>query len=54
MKADVAKQYDGPLDRGGPAIAALESDGKLLFSQKRGEFEAARSMAPEDILDFLH
>jgi hypothetical protein len=50
---DIAKQYDVPLDRGVPAIAVLESDGKLLFSQKRGEFEAARSMAPEDILDFL-
>lgn len=51
---DVAKQYDVLLDRGVPAIAVLESDGKLLFSQKRGEFEAARSMAPEDILDFLN
>jgi hypothetical protein len=51
---DVAKKYDVPLDRGVPAIAVLDSDGKLLFSQKRGEFEAARSMAPEDILAFLH
>jgi hypothetical protein len=51
---DVAKKYDIPIDRGVPAIAVLDSDGKLLFSQKRGEFEAARSMAPEDILAFLH
>lgn len=51
---DVAKKYDVPLDRGVPALAVLDSDGKLLFSQKRGEFEAARSMAPEDILAFLH
>jgi thioredoxin-related protein len=51
---DVAKKYDIPLDRGVPAIAVLDSDGKLLFSQKRGEFEAARSMAPEDILAFLN
>jgi thioredoxin 1 len=50
---DVAKKYDVPLDRGVPALAVLDSDGKLLFSQKRGEFEAARSMAPEDILAFL-
>jgi thioredoxin 1 len=50
---DIAKQYDVPLDRGVPAIAVLDSDGKLLFSQKRGEFEAARSMSAEDILDFL-
>ena len=51
---DVAKKYDVPLERGVPAIAVLDSDGKLLFSQKRGEFEAARSMAPEDILTFLN
>jgi thioredoxin 1 len=51
---DVAKQYDVPLDQGVPALAVLERDGKLLFSQKRGEFEAVRSMAPEDILDFLN
>lgn len=51
---DIAKKYDIPLDRGVPAIAVLDSDGKLLFSQKRGEFEAARSMAPEDILAFLN
>jgi thioredoxin 1 len=51
---DLAKQYDIPLERGVPAIAILDSDGKLLFSQKRGEFEAARSMATEDILDFLN
>lgn len=51
---DIAKKYDVPLDRGVPALAVLDSDGKLLFSQKRGEFEAARSMAPDDILDFLN
>ncbi len=51
---EIAKQYDVPLDRGVPAIAVLEGDGKLLFSQKRGEFEAARSIAPEDILEFLN
>lgn len=51
---DVAKKYDIPLARGVPAIAVLDSDGKLLFSQKQGEFEAARSMAPEDILAFLN
>jgi len=51
---DVAKKYDIPLNKGVPAIAVLDSDGKLLFSQKGGEFEAARSMAPEDILEFLN
>jgi thioredoxin-related protein len=50
---DVARRYDVPIDRGVPALAVLDSNGRLLFSQKRGEFEAARSMAPEDILAFL-
>jgi len=51
---NVAKQYGVPIDRGVPAIAVLDSQGKLLYSQKQGEFERARSMAPEDILAFLH
>jgi ketosteroid isomerase-like protein len=51
---DLAKKYDVPLEKGVPAMAVLESDGKLLFSQKRGEFEKARSLAPEDILAFLN
>ena len=51
---DLAKKYDVPLDRGIPAIAVLDCDGKLLFSQKHGEFEAARSMATDDILTFLN
>ena len=51
---DLAKKYDVPLDRGVPAIAVLDSDGKLLFSQKHGEFEAARSVATDDILTFLN
>jgi hypothetical protein len=51
---DIAKKYDVPLDRGVPALAVLDSNGNLLFSQKRGEFEAARSLAPEDILAFLN
>jgi hypothetical protein len=51
---DIAQKYEVPLDRGVPALAVLDSDGTLLFSQKRGEFEAARSMAPQDILNFLN
>jgi len=51
---DVAKKYEVPLERGVPAAAVLDSDGKLLFSQKNQEFEKARSLAPEDILAFLN
>jgi thioredoxin 1 len=51
---ELAKKYEVPLERGVPAAAILESDGKLLFSQKNQEFEKARSLAPEDILAFLN
>jgi thioredoxin-related protein len=51
---EVAKKYEVPLERGVPAAAILESDGKLLVSQKNQEFEKARSLAPEDILAFLN
>ncbi len=50
---DIAKQYEVPLEKGVPAIAVLDGEGKLLFSHKRGEFEATRSMATEDVLAFL-
>jgi len=51
---DLAKKYEVPLERGVPAAAVLDSDGRLLFSQKNQEFEKARSLAPEDILAFLN
>jgi thioredoxin-related protein len=51
---DVAKKYEVPVERGVPAAAVLESDGRLLFSQKNKEFEKAQSLAPEDILAFLN
>src|SRR5258708_7008052 len=47
---DIADKYEVPLKKGVPASAVLESDGKLLFSQKHGEFEAARSLATAAVL----
>jgi hypothetical protein len=52
--ADLVKQFDVPLDKGVPALAVAESDGKLVVSQKNGEFEDARSLTPEALLDFLN
>jgi hypothetical protein len=51
---DIMKQYQVPMAKGIPAIAVLDSDGKLLYSQTGGEFEKARSLAPEDVLAFLN
>jgi thioredoxin 1 len=52
--ADLASQFQVPLDKGVPALAVVESDGKLLVSQKNGEFENARAMTPDALLEFLN
>jgi thioredoxin 1 len=51
---DLMAEYQVPMKRGIPAIAVLDSNGKLLYSQKGGEFEKARALAPEDVLTFLN
>jgi thioredoxin 1 len=52
--ADLVAQFEVPLDKGIPALAVVESDGKLVVSQKNGEFEDARSLTPEALLEFLN
>jgi hypothetical protein len=51
---DLAKEFQVPLDKGIPALAVLEADGKVVVSQKNGEFEDARSLTPEVLLEFLN
>jgi thioredoxin 1 len=51
---DLMQQYNVPMTKGIPALAVLESNGKLLYSQTGGEFEKARSLAPQDLLQFLN
>jgi thioredoxin 1 len=50
---DIAGQYQVPLDRGVPALAVLSDKGKLLYSQRSGEFEAMRRMDPASVTSFL-
>jgi thioredoxin 1 len=50
---DIADKYEIPLHKGVPALAVLSGQGKLLYSQKGGEFEAMRSMQPSSVTDFL-
>jgi thioredoxin 1 len=50
---DIAAHYQVPLTKGVPAIAVLDGHGKLLYSQKTGEFEAMRYMASGAVTDFL-
>ena len=51
---DLMKQYEVPMKRGIPGLAVLDADGKLVYSQKNGEFENARALNPEDFLAFLN
>jgi len=51
--SELIKEYKIPLDKGVPAVAILEADGKLLFSSGEGEFEAARRMLKKDLVAFL-
>jgi thioredoxin 1 len=50
---DVAERYGIALRKGVPALAVLESDGRLVYSQKNGEFESMRSMDRASVTDFL-
>jgi len=51
---DLAAEYKVPLEKGVPALAILEGDGKLIYSQQNGEFESARSLDPDDVVAFLN
>ncbi len=50
---DIAERYQIPLRKGVPALAVLGEGGKLLYSQRTGEFEAMRGMQPSAVTDFL-
>ena len=53
INLDIASQFQVPLEKGVPAIAVLTDRGKLLYSQKGGEFEAMRRMDPASVTSFL-
>jgi thiol:disulfide interchange protein len=50
---ELARRYEIPLQKGVPALAILSPEGKLLFSQKNGEFEAMGSMQSSAVTSFL-
>lgn len=50
---DIAERYGIPLKKGVPAIAVLDSHGKLLYSQTGGEFEDMRHMDTSALTQFL-
>jgi thiol:disulfide interchange protein len=52
-KLDLAGKYRVLLNKGVPALAVLDSHGKLLYSQEHYEFEGARRMTFEDFKAFF-
>jgi thioredoxin-related protein len=51
---DLAELYQIPLKKGIPAIAVLSARGRLLSSQKNGQFSSARRLDPQQIVEFLN
>jgi thioredoxin 1 len=50
---DIAERYQIPLDKGVPALAVLDEHGKLIYSQRTGEFESMRRMEIASVTSFL-
>ena len=50
---DVARRYGIPLEKGVPALAVLDGQGKPVYAQKGGEFENMRAMDPASVHEFL-
>lgn len=53
QNVDLARQFKVPLEKGVPALAVLSENGKLLFSQQNGQFEAMRRMESSSVTQFL-
>jgi thioredoxin 1 len=49
----IAQRYQVPLDKGVPALAVLDEHGRLLYSQRTGEFEKMRHMESSSVTSFL-
>ena len=50
---ELAERYGIKLRKGVPALAVLDSKGKVLYAQAQGEFADMRSMDPKSVNDFL-
>ena len=51
---DVAKKYGVPVNKGVPALAVLDANGKVVHAQATGEFRDMRSMDPQSVTEFLN
>ena len=51
--ADLARRCEVPMDRKVPSLAVLDGDGRLVTSQKHGEFDSAVKIGMADVTGFL-
>ena len=49
----IAERYHVPLKKGVPALAVLDSEGKLLYAQEEGQFEDARHLSRSSLKQFF-
>jgi thioredoxin 1 len=50
---DLAARLGVALDKGVPSLGVLEPNGKVVYTQKNGEFEATEKIGPQDVRAFL-
>jgi thiol:disulfide interchange protein len=50
---DITDKYGIPLKKGVPALAVLDSNGSVVYSQQAAEFGDMRYMYPASVTDFL-
>lgn len=50
---DIARRYRAPVERGIPVLSILDSDGKLLFTDRNAEFASAYAFGIEDLVSLL-
>jgi thiol:disulfide interchange protein len=50
---DVAAKYGVPINKGVPALAVLDANGKAIYSQGTGQFADMRHMESKSVTEFL-
>jgi len=50
---DIAAKYGVPVEKGVPALAVLDTNGQVVYSQRNREFEAMQKVDPAAVTQFL-
>jgi len=51
---ELAAKYGVPIAKGVPALAILDANGTVIYSQKTGQFNSMRNMDPGSVNEFLN